>query len=410
MSAFNKFLQFCFAFALVFLAACSTYTDTCDPKLGITAGCEDTATDTQPEADTDSDTDADTDADSDTDSDTDTDTDSDSDTDTDTGNVDPIAASRECWEDVPFQIKDYYFDSSARFTWLGMDETLEWVDIDLVQRIDASEDPVPTTIYSSNDCGGAVEAVIDLPFDFVMPDLGDLYSNGLAVIFQDKGTIIEINYFASCGDGTYHGWVMPDISPKDACDLGVDTVNWLGGHGGSHITATQALQLGELTGGVPIDRPLPIELPHALLYYSADESDGMLGYRGPFAASADSYATSLYTGTNQYMQNGSALKLCEELNEDGECVVPFDCASEMLTEPGLRLCEVGVDHFFFQVDDPWGPHDTTFPITDEALEEATDVFGFDLFLAEPDGDYFADVQNIRDHLIVSIDQETTLHK
>ncbi len=382
---------------VAFLAACSGEgQQICEPSIGITAGCEkpsddtdvmetdqvetndsdvrdsDTPEDTDPPPDTDTpDTDvADTDT-VDTDPSVDTDeTDLPPDTDvidtdtqdTDTGTPgDPIAAERVCWNDFAFQIHERYIDWSVATTVPGDWTVVNWADTDIVQVLDASTSTQVETVYMPGRCGiGPIEANMYLPVGYVFPQLGVEYNNGIVVVFQPDGSVLEVNYFQPCFGGGYEGWVMPDANPFGACDSGIDGVRWMGGHGGSHMTATQALRPGELTGSQSIGRPLPIEVDNNHL----SATNG--GYRWP-AASADAYYLTEYTGTIPNLRMGSILVLPSGYN----CML-------MVTVPGTRLCEVARDHGFVIVDDSYGANEVAFPISLEAKVGAEATLGFSL--------------------------------
>lgn len=415
MSAFEKFVKFCMAFAVMLLVACGQYTDTCDRKAGVTVGCEDTAitTDsgnTEETATETDDTQTETGDSDDTEEtatetgDTNEDTDSGGDTDTD----EELSDEQVCWETTPFVIQEYMIDWTVAETieadWTG----LEFVDTDQVQYLDATDSSTIVTIYSAGDCGGSVEDVVYLPDDYVSPDLGDEYHNGLAAILQPDGTIMEINYFASCGDGSYHGWVLPDsyTDPEqpalNACD-GDFVDYWFGAHGGSHITATQALQPGELTGTDAIERPLPIEIDKSHLFASEDEADGKIGYRWP-AQSADGYYSS-YGGVVEDLQMGSILVIPPDT---------FDCTT-LLTNPGQRLCEVAQFYGFIVVDDSWTTNRVSIPMTMEADVEFESVYGFSPGSARSaytsdDSDYAEDVERIFENIQVLRNPESAWYK
>lgn len=293
----------------------------------------------------------------------------------------PPIEAQTCWDSVTFEIPLRYVNHGKAQLIATDWASLAWVDTDPVQILDASESTNRVTVYTSGDCGGNVEASLYLPTGYTMPALGDQYNNGIVAVLQPDGTVLEVNYLASCGNGKWQGYVLPDSNPQDACDEGIDSTRWLGAHGGSHFTATQAIRGGELTSSAPIGRPLPIEVDHTHLYYSASESDGHAGYRWP-AASADGYAASEnggYSGTIPDLQMGSILVLPED----------FVCTN-MQTVPSQRLCEVARDHGFVVVDDSFGEDEVAFPITPEAQADVEVKTGIDLHNAT--GDFASDIE------------------
>ncbi|MFA6475365.1 MAG: hypothetical protein WCV88_04165 [Patescibacteria group bacterium] len=304
---------------------------------------------------------------------TDTDSDTDADTDTET--------PAECWASVPFQIRDLQVDRKiARTVETDWDGGLDWVDIDPVFVLDGSKDSSPVTVTAPD---GRRTREVYLPDSFAMRDTSDdLYNNGIVTALQPDGTVVEISYF----DGS-SGWVLPDSAPFSACEKGYDSTRWVGAHGGSHTTATQAVRVGELTQTGPIGRPLPIEVDHTHLSCGDGASSGYDCFTGPLAGSGDSYALSEYTGTIPELTMGSILVLPEG----------FKCSS-LTTLPGKRLCEVARDHFFFVVDDSYGEGEVAFPVADGVREEVVKAEGIDLHNAG--GNYAGDVETIMGSILV----------
>lgn len=351
------------------LSACGNSFGDCDPSLPL-ASCPGDAT----VADDDDSATPPDDTAGDDDSADDDDSGDDDSGDDDSGDTEPTP-QQQCWDDVAFGIHNRTIDWSIATTVTGDWTELSWVDTDPVQLLDASSSTNVVTVFASGDCGGAIETTMYLPEEFSFPDLGEQYNNGIITALQPNGTVLEVNYMASCGDGSWHGYVLPDSDPLDACDVGIDTTRWLGAHGGSHFTATQAIREGELTGSDPIGRPLPIEVDNNHLYY------GTSGYRWP-AASADSYAASEYSGAIPDLVMGSVLVLPQG----------FDC-TVMTTVAGERLCEVARDHGFVIVDDSYGNDEVAFPITPEAQAEAESSLGCSLHNSQ-DTAFGADVETM----------------
>lgn len=374
----RAYFQLFFVLVLSLLSAC-TGADKLPAECYTPAGCSseqsDTAdTGTPADTDTDSDSDADTDADSDTDTDADSDTDSDTDTD--------ITDEINCWYDVPFEIKDLIVDRTLAEIVPGNWTELDWIDFDQIYIEDASSNSIEIEINTI--CGSsASEGTIWIPDDFVMCSESDeLYNNGVFAALQPNGKVLEVNYFEDCGDGTYAGYILPDSSPFGACDLGYDMTRYVGAHGGSHATATQAIQPGELTNEVAIGRPLPVEVDHTHLYCDPLETDGLQCFTGPLASSGDREGDEIYTGEIEGLTMGGILVLEQD----------YDCEGLMRTTPGLKLCQVARDHFFFIVDDSYGENEVAFPMEVSVPDEVEAEFGIQLHNAT--GDYASDVEDI----------------
>ncbi len=281
-------------------------------------------------------------------------------------------------------------------------DEIQWLDHDSIFEEDASVNSSEITIYMPGGCGleTAIEGYVYLPNDFEMRDISDeLYNNGIVVAFQPDGTVAEITYLEPCGDGTYTGWLAPDSGFQNACDAGYSSTDWLGAHGGSHTTATQAIRIGELTSSSEIGRPLPIEIDHTHLACPEDATSGFDCFTGPFAASGDSYALDSIDG-----YSGSI----PELMMGGIMILPssFDCTS-MRTTPGERLCEVARDYFYFVVDDSYGEDEVAFPIEEGVAEEVEAVEGFGLHNAS--GDYKSDVEDIMAAILIVANPEVAVH-
>jgi len=321
----------------------------------------------------------DTGQDSVTDTQTDTETETDSDTNSDTGTTTAdtgysFEQDKACWDTVPFEIQflriDRFKATSVATDW---SDGLEWVDYDPIYILDGSAGTNQVTMYSPRSCGdaNAVEGQVDLPTGFVMRAKSDpLYNNGIVTTFQADGTVAEINYMIPCNDGSgnYEGWLLPDGGDfQDACALGYSSTDWLGAHGGSHTTATQAIRPGELTSNSPIGRPLPIEVDHTHLKCPASATSGFDCFVGPLAASGDSSALSDYTGKIDGLTIGSLLILPST----------YDCTT-MNTTPAERLCEVLRDQFMFIVDDSYGQDEVDFPMEDSVPDEVEAEWGIQL--------------------------------
>lgn len=306
-----------------------------------------------------------------------------------------ISVQQACWDSVPFEIQNRYIDRGvAELVSADWVSGLQWVDTDFVQILDGSESTNALTLKKPDEhqgCTGSVEGELYFPEGYVMPSFGEEYNNGIAASLQPDGTVLEVSYLWRCSNGEWEGYILPDSAPLDACAEGIDSSRYLGAHGGSHFTATQAIRVGELTGSTPIGRPLPIEVDHTHLYYSASESDGRPGWRWP-AASADGDAASEYSGAISDLQMGSILVLPQS----------FDC-SIMQTTPSGRLCEVGRDHGFVIVDDSDGEDEVAFPIEPTAEQEVEDETG--IVLHNATGAYADNVETMMTAIMVLTNPE-----
>ena len=349
MSAFEKFVKFCMAFAVMLLVACSNYTDTCDRKAGVTVGCTDTAITTDSGNTGDSEetgTPTETGDSDDTEEtatetgNTNEDTDSGGDTDTDTSPE--LTPEQECWADMPLSIQFRSINHSKAdlvdADWTG----LSVVDTDQIQILDASTSSTLTAFWDPRyACGSAPEGQSAyMPDSYTDPMLGEEAHNRIGVALQPDGSIFEFSYLASCGGGEFQGYILPDAdaAPLNACDGDIPNPGyWFGGHGGSHFTASQTFRPGELTGSTPIGRPgvIEVDFTHLKCLSSGDPN---ACFRWP-AMSADSNYTS-YSGTVDDLQMGSILTLA-----DG-----YDCTA-LESTPGERLCEVMRDYGLIIVDD-----------------------------------------------------------
>lgn len=306
---------------------------------------------------------------------------------TDPGTTDEYSfeENQECWETVPFDIPFMTIDRSvATLVETDWDDGLNWIDYDPIYILDGSDGLNQVTVYAPFGCGNAalVEGQIDLPVGFEMRSEEDeMYNNGIVVSFQADGTVAEVNYFLPCDDGTgtYEGWILPDGGDyQDACDPGYSSTDWLGAHGGSHTTASQAIRPGDLTSSSPINRPLPIEIDHTHMWCPDSASSGFDCFVGPLAASGDYAALSDYTGSIEGLTMGSLLVLPEG----------YDCTA-MSTTPAERLCEVLRDQFMFVVDDSYGEDEVAFPMEDSVPDEVMAEWGIELHNAT--GPFASDV-------------------
>lgn len=373
----NALLALVFALVSFFAASCAK-SEKLDASCYTPAGCSqvaDSGTD-----DTGTPTDSDT---QDTDTDTaptdsgDTADSGDSGDSGDTGTADTGYSFEEnqvCWDSVPFDIQFMTLNrSKATLVATDWDSGLDWVDYDPIYIVDGSAGTNQVTVYSPYSCGDSsmVEGQIDLPVGFEMRDENDpMYNNGIVTSFQADGTVAEISYLAPCNDGSgsYEGWILPDGGDlQDACALGYSDTDWLGAHGGSHTTATQAIRPGELTGTAPIGRPLPIEIDHTHMKCPTGATSGFDCFVGPLAASGDASALSDYSGSIDGLTMGSFLVLPST----------YDCTA-MNTTPAERLCEVLRDQFMFIVDDSYGQDEVAFPMEDSVPDEVEAEWGIQL--------------------------------
>lgn len=275
-----------------------------------------------------------------------------------------------CWDSVPFEIQFLHVDRDVATTVeTNWDDGLNWLDYDPVYILDGSSGNL-TKVYWLGGCGNEseVEGEFYLPSGFEMRDESDeLYNNGIVVAFQPDGTVVEVSYLTSCGDGTYEGYILPDGDAQQACDVGYSNSVWLGAHGGSHTTATQAILPGELTSSDPIGRALPIEVDHTHLKCPTDATSGYDCHVGPLAASGDYSALTDYTGSIDGLSMGGILIL----------PATYDC-TQMATTPAERLCEVLRDQFMFVVDDSYGQDEVAFPMEDSVPGEVLAEWGIEL--------------------------------
>lgn len=333
----------------------------------------------QNDGDTDTDADTDTDpGDSDT-QDTDTDTDDTDDTqDTDTGPTEESLT--DYFWDQAFTGSVWTIDHTQPMVSVGVTE-VEWVDIDVIGKWDASTDSTSEPFYASSDwndwCKGdnGSEGSVEIPNSFTFVDATDssLRGNGIYVFLQSDFTVAETTMTDIC-TGFWGGWVADTRGHvRDANALDV----W-GAHGGSQMSALPwMIREGEFTRGY-IDHPVAEEWTHEWLSFANG-----LGYTD-ICHAADSYAEDYYWGTVPQVMMCSLPHLPED----------FDCDGQMLTVPGLIRCEASKLYGVILLDDPWGSNEYAVVVEEGVREEVQALYGIEIRNASSTSDYFNDMKTI----------------
>lgn len=312
----------------------------------------------------------------------------------------PEESAEDCFNDMPFRLQFHAVDYN-RCTDLGLSFTecfgatdwdeLKFVDTENVGQVNGFSGTL-VNIYHPDT--GAFEGQVYLPTDTSWyggaTAYNQEYNNGVIVALQPDGTLVEISYYSYSG-GIHRGHLLPDddANRQDACTgIGYDTVNWIGGHGGTHITGSQAWRECEIIGTCDMNRPLPFEGDRTHYRFDSTDPYCSAGFTG-WAASADDYAASAYSGTMEGQCIGGFFQIVpawDDADEDGEVdtdpswdgiseingeLTYYDCTSNMQTIPSYQFCMAASRKFIFSVDDSGGEDEIAIPIAVEVESDGS---------------------------------------
>ena len=203
------------------------------------------------------------------------------------------------------------------------------------------------------------QGTLRIPNNLILPDAipGHTPNNPSAFLMPDGKTLVQLNPLARCRrGGNVYGWRTPDVN--------IYGDGLRGGHGGSGLSSIGgSIRLGELTGSKPIRHALKINLwAQKYLYYSSSKR----GYRWP-ADRADSYAASVYRGTNPRLVMGTLLAIPPGVKES---------SLGLRTPAGRKLFHALQDYGGYVVDDSyWNAHYLS--VEKGGLEQFRATFGYD---------------------------------
>ncbi len=227
-----------------------------------------------------------------------------------------------------------------------------------------SNDPVRSVYgvgaWGPGRCTGTYpEGTMQIPRGLVIPDATptNTPNNSSAFLMPDGQTLVQVNALTRCNaGGNVYGWRSDDVS------IYGDGIP--GGHGGSGLSSIGGtIRVGELTGTEPIHHALKIDLQASkYLYYSASNP----GYRWP-ALHADSYADSVYGGTNPSLVMGTLLAIPPAVTA---------ASLNLQTPAAWKLFQALQNYGGYVVDDTAGDYHA-FCVEQGVMEEFRNTFGYD---------------------------------
>ncbi|HZP49300.1 MAG TPA: alkaline phosphatase family protein [Vicinamibacterales bacterium] len=233
-----------------------------------------------------------------------------------------------------------------------------------------SSDPLVTLfndddVWSGPRCSSTKSSGISLnvPTGLIVPDTSgsDTPNNSAAFLLPNGHTLEQVNALARCKSGGPIYGVPAEQNGAKVEDLYGSGIT--GGHAGSNLSSIGGtVRLGELTGSSAIRHALKIEVDGRYLHYSSQKP----GFEWP-ATTADSCASSCYTGSVSTMVQGALLAIPPSATEQ---------SLGLTTAPGKKLFHALQDYGAYIVDNS---DDPSYNISVESgvKSEFKTAFGFD---------------------------------